>query len=183
MGETSAGRLARRVIESLRQAGHQAYLVGGCVRDLLLGVEPKDYDISTDAVPDAVKRLFPQARLVGAHFGVLIVDDGDTHVEVATFRSDHAYRDGRRPSRVEFENDPREDVLRRDFTINALLLDPATGQVLDFVGGREDLHQGLIRAIGDPGQRFAEDHLRMLRAVRFAARLRFAIEPATLFLI
>jgi poly(A) polymerase len=172
--------LARAVIGRLRAAGHQAWLVGGSVRDVLLGGQPKDFDISTDARPGRLLDLFPDAGLVGAQFGVVLVRDGRTQVEVATFRSDHLYADGRRPSEVRFETDPREDVLRRDFTINGLMMDPATGEVLDYVGGRRDLEARLVRAIGDPGTRFAEDHLRLLRAVRFAARLGFAIEPATL---
>lgn len=171
--------LARHVASVLREHGHQAYLAGGCVRDLLLGREPADFDISTSARPEQVQSLFPSAQLVGAHFGVALVREGSAEVEVATFRSDHSYFDGRHPERVEFESDPRQDVLRRDFTINGLLLDPATGEVLDYVGGRRDLEGRLIRAIGDPEHRFAEDHLRMLRAVRFAARLGFEIEPAT----
>jgi len=150
------------------------------VRDLLLGRAPKDYDVATDATPEQLLEMFPQAGLVGAHFGVVQVREGGAQVEVATFRSDHAYQDGRRPVSVGFETDPRADVRRRDFTINALLLDPATGGVLDFVGGREDLANGVIRAIGDPEMRFREDHLRMLRAVRFAARLGFRIETATM---
>jgi len=172
--------LARAVIGRLRAAGHQAWLVGGSVRDVLLGGQPKDFDISTDERPGRLLDLFPDAGLVGAQFGVVLVRDGRTQVEVATFRSDHLYADGRRPSEVRFETDPREDVLRRDFTINGLMMDPATGEVLDYVGGRRDLEARLVRAIGDPGTRFAEDHLRLLRAVRFAARLGFAIEPATL---
>jgi poly(A) polymerase len=172
--------LARAVIGRLRAAGHQAWLVGGSVRDVLLGGQPKDFDISTDARPDRILELFPDAGLVGAQFGVVLVRDGRSQVEVATFRSDHLYADGRRPSEVRFETDPRADVLRRDFTINGLMMDPATGEVLDYVGGRRDLEARLVRAIGDPGARFAEDHLRLLRAVRFAARLGFAIEPATL---
>jgi len=174
-----ARQLAENIIERLRRAGHQAWLVGGCVRDLLLGREPEDYDVATDAPPDEVRALFGNARLVGAHFGVVLVAQGEAEVEVATLRTDHCYRDGRRPSAVSFETDPRRDVERRDFTINGLLLDPTTGEVLDFVGGREDLAAGLIRAIGDPDRRFAEDHLRMLRAVRFAAGLGFRIEPQT----
>jgi putative nucleotidyltransferase with HDIG domain len=170
-------KLAETVVRVLQARGYQAYLVGGCVRDFLLGNEPYDYDIATGAHPDQILALFPGSLLVGAHFGVVIVGE---HVEVATFRSDHAYEDGRRPSRVEFETDPRLDVLRRDFTINALLLDPETDQILDFVDGRADLDARLIRAIGNPAARFQEDHLRLLRAVRFAARLGFAIEPATL---
>ena len=154
--------------------------MGGCVRDLLLGCDPKDYDVATDAPPDRLIELFPKSDRVGAHFGVVLVHEKDSHVEVATFRSDRAYEDGRRPSSVQFERDPRQDVLRRDFTINALLLDPASGEVLDFVGGREDLKARVIRAIGDPEVRFREDHLRLLRAVRFAARLDFRIEETTL---
>ncbi|MEK7753843.1 MAG: CCA tRNA nucleotidyltransferase [Acidobacteriota bacterium] len=180
MAQTTASDLARRIIASLRGRGFQAWLVGGCVRDLLLGTEPADYDVATDARPDAVVELFPGAKMVGAHFGVALVADGRAEVEVATFRSDHAYRDGRHPDQVRYESDPREDARRRDFTINALLMDPASGQVEDFVGGRQDLAEGVIRAIGDPGARFREDHLRMLRAVRFAARFGFAIEPSTL---
>lgn len=149
------------------------------MRDLLLGRAPQDYDVATAARPDEVQRLFPSGRQVGAHFGVVLVREDSAEVEVATFRSDHAYADGRRPTGVDFETDPRLDVTRRDFTINGMLLDPESGEVLDHVGGRDDLRAGLIRAIGDPEQRFAEDHLRMLRAVRFAARFGFAIEPDT----
>ncbi len=179
MDESKAADLARRIAGALQAAGYQAYYVGGCVRDLLLNRAPKDYDVATDATPDRVLELFPNARRVGAHFGVVLVSEGDAQVEVATFRSDHAYEDGRRPGRVKFETDPREDVVRRDFTINALLMEPSTGEVLDFVGGRRDLEQGVIRAIGDPERRFSEDHLRMLRAVRFAARFGFDIEAET----
>jgi len=171
--------LARRIALALKQRGRHAYLVGGCVRDRLLGRTPKDFDISTDAPPNEVVALFPSAELVGAHFGVVLVRQDGAQVEVATFRSDHYYSDGRRPDSVQFETDPRQDVLRRDFTINALMLDPETGEILDYVGGREDLDRRLIRAIGDPVTRFGEDHLRMLRAPRFAASLGFAIEPAT----
>jgi putative nucleotidyltransferase with HDIG domain len=171
--------MALAVISRLRSAGHQAYLVGGCVRDVLLGVEPKDYDVSTDARPDRILDLFPNSGRVGASFGVVLVREGFCQVEVATFRSDHDYTDGRRPDFVHFETDPRADVLRRDFTINGLMMDTDTGGVLDFVGGREDLKRRLIRAIGDPEARFREDHLRLLRAVRFAARLDFEIEAAT----
>ena len=177
--DTSAGCLAHRIVRLLREQGARAYLVGGCVRDLLLSREPKDYDVATDALPEQILRLFPHARQVGAHFGVMLVAEGRAQVEVATFRSEHSYRDGRRPSHVEFETDPRRDVLRRDFTINALLLDPESGAVLDFVGGRDDLGARLIRAIGDPETRLREDHLRMLRAVRFAAGLGFTVDPAT----
>ena len=174
MGQSTAIQIADR----LRERGFQAWLVGGCVRDLLLGREPKDYDISTDARPDQLIELFPQAQLVGAQFGVVLVDG----VEVATFRSDHSYQDGRHPAKVTFETDPKQDVLRRDFTMNALLLDPAAlnSEVVDYVGGLADLRNHIIRAIGDPEQRFEEDHLRMLRAIRFAARFGFEIEPGTL---
>jgi poly(A) polymerase len=171
--------LARAVIAKLREAGHQAYLVGGSVRDLLLGAEPKDFDVSTDARPERIMGLFPQSGQVGAHFGVVLVRDAGAQVEVATFRSDHEYADGRRPASVHFESDPREDVLRRDFTINGLMMEAATGEVLDYVGGRADLERRMVRAIGDPDARFLEDHLRLLRAVRFAARLGFEIESAT----
>jgi poly(A) polymerase len=156
-------------------------MVGGCVRDRLMGNQPKDYDIATDARPEQVLGYFPRSDRVGAHFGVVLVhDEGGDQVEVATFRSDFSYRDGRRPEYVKFETDPREDAMRRDFTVNALFEDPMTGEVLDYVGGREDLAAHIIRAIGDPERRFREDHLRMLRAVRFAARLQFSIDPATL---
>jgi putative nucleotidyltransferase with HDIG domain len=171
--------LARAVIEKLRSAGHQAWLVGGCVRDLLLGCKPKDYDVATDARPDRIMDLFPRSGRVGAHFGVVLVRDDFSQVEVATFRSDLDYEDGRRPNIVHFERDPKQDVLRRDFTVNGLLMDPDTGNVLDYVDGRADLDRRVIRAIGDPSTRFREDHLRMLRAVRFAARLNFTIDPAT----
>jgi putative nucleotidyltransferase with HDIG domain len=171
--------LARQVIAKLRGGGHQAFLVGGCVRDLLLGVKPKDFDIATDARPDRIMDLFPRSGRVGAHFGVVLVRDVFDQVEVATFRSDHDYLDGRHPEQVRFETDPREDVLRRDFTINGLMMDPDTGRLLDFVDGRGDLARGVIRAIGDPYARFREDHLRLLRGVRFAARLGFEIETAT----
>jgi poly(A) polymerase len=172
--------LARQVIAKLRDAGHQAYLVGGCVRDLVLGVKPKDFDVATDARPDRIMDLFPLSGRVGAHFGVVLVRDVFDQVEVATFRSDHDYLDGRHPEQVRFECDPREDVLRRDFTVNGLMMDPDNGRVLDFVGGQEDLKRGIIRSIGDPYARFREDHLRLMRAVRFAARFRFTIEPATM---
>ena len=179
MGDSSAAGLARRVGRKLQVCGHAAYLVGGCVRDLLLKREPEDYDLATDAPPERVLALFPGAQLVGAHFGVVLVREDGAEVQVATFRSDHSYMDGRHPSEVRFETDPRQDVLRRDFTINALLMDPRGGEVLDFVGGREDLARGVIRAIGDAEARFGEDHLRMLRAIRFAARFGFQIEAGT----
>jgi len=176
--------LAVRIAGELRARGFQAWLVGGCVRDLVLGREPADYDIATDAQPSRLIEIFPRAQLVGAQFGVVLIDG----VEVATFRSDHSYVDGRHPVEVTFESDAKQDVLRRDFTINALLLDPAMANspdgvavhVVDYVGGLGDLRNHVIRAIGDPEQRFTEDHLRMLRAIRFAARFGFEIEPETM---
>ncbi len=170
---------AGQIVRILQARGYQAYLVGGCVRDLLLGSEPKDYDIATSATPEQVLALFPGSLLVGVHFGVVVVDQ---HLEVATFRSDHAYEDGRAdPVALSLRNaTPGRNVLRRDFTINALLLNPETEQILDFVGGRADLDARLLRAIGEPAARFREDHLRLLRAIRFAARLGFSIEPVTL---
>ena len=187
------------ILRTLHDQGYQAYLVGGCVRDLLLGREPGDYDIATDATPEQVMRIFPQTYAVGAQFGVVlvpmaedssvtsVVDQADVNhgrhrgktVEVATFRSDIGYSDGRHPDQVRFSKDPRQDVQRRDFTINGLLLDPLKNEVLDFVGGRKDLDAGIIRAIGEPELRFAEDKLRILRAVRFAARFGYSIEPQT----
>ncbi len=174
-----AEALAHEVIAKLRAAGQRAYLVGGCVRDLLLGNKPKDYDVATDAKPDRIMDLFPNSGRVGAHFGVVLVRDVFEQIEVATFRSDQEYTDGRRPDAVHFETDPAQDARRRDFTINGLMLDPDSGEVLDFVGGREDLSHRVIRAIGDADERFREDHLRLLRAIRFAARLDFQIAPAT----
>jgi poly(A) polymerase len=173
--------LAGKICRTLRAAGHQAYFVGGCVRDLQLGREPADYDVATDARPERVQQLFPGSLTVGARFGVILVLDGDTsaQVEVATFRSDMGYSDGRHPDRVEYSSSPQEDVSRRDFTINGLMLDPETGEVLDFVGGRADIAARIVRAIGQPGVRFREDKLRIVRAVRFAARFDYAIEPAT----
>jgi poly(A) polymerase len=173
---------SERIVRALRDAGHQAYLVGGCVRDVLLGREPADYDITTDATPDEVMRIFPETYAVGAQFGVVLVplrDGANNTVEVATFRSDIGYTDGRHPDQVRFSKSAQEDVERRDFTINGLLLDPTNHEVLDFVGGRKDLDAGIIRTIGQPELRFAEDKLRMLRAVRFAARFGYTVEPAT----
>ena len=171
-------QLAESIIHRLREAGHEALLAGGCVRDLLLARPPKDYDVATGARPDEVLALYPKALTVGVAFGVVVVVEGTVQVEVATFRAEHGYADGRRPDAVRF-TDAREDARRRDFTINAMFLDPAEGKVTDYVGGREDLQARLIRAVGDPRHRFAEDHLRMLRAVRFAAELGFVIEAAT----
>lgn len=180
----SVGRTqALEIAAGLRAHGFDAWLVGGSVRDLALGREPDDYDLATSATPDRLLKIFPGALLVGAQFGVVLI----AGVEVATFRSDRSYRDGRHPSEVVFETDVKQDVLRRDFTINALLLDPERleetavpfSAIVDYVGGLDDLKRGLIRAIGNPEQRFEEDHLRMLRAVRFAARFGFAIEEQT----
>ena len=179
IGDMDARELANQICRTLRGAGFQAYLVGGCVRDILLGREPADYDVSTDAKPEQVRRIFPRSLAVGAQFGVIVVTNDSAQVEVATFRSDIGYSDGRHPDRVEYSRTPQEDVRRRDFTINALLLDPDSNEVLDFVGGREDLRAGIVRAIGHPAERFREDKLRMIRAVRFAARFRYTIEPAT----
>lgn len=174
----AAAKPALRIVRILRDRGHAALLAGGCVRDLLRGAEPDDYDIATDAPPDRICALLNPTRKVGAQFGVVLARSLGRWVEVATFRSDGAYIDGRHPSEVTFA-DARADALRRDFTINGMFLDPLANQVLDYVGGRSDLSARLIRAIGDPHARFSEDHLRLLRAVRFAARLQFAIEPGT----
>jgi poly(A) polymerase len=176
----TARQLAEHICATLRRHGHQAYLVGGCVRDLELGRVPADYDVCTDARPDRVLELFPRSLTVGAKFGVILVVEEGTQIEVATFRSDIGYSDGRHPDQVHYSDTPQEDVQRRDFTINGLLLDPATGEVLDYVGGRADLHAGIVRAIGDPDLRFTEDKLRMMRGVRFAARFGFQIEPETM---
>jgi poly(A) polymerase len=202
---SNAKQHAAEIVRILRDHGHQAYFAGGCVRDLLLAREPADYDIATDATPREVMQIFPQTYAVGEQFGVVLVPEssGATSngatgvparplerneravVEVATFRSDVSYSDGRHPDEVRFTKDPREDAQRRDFTINGMMLDPlifdkTTNEILDFVGGREDLKAGIIRAIGNPERRFTEDKLRMLRAVRFAARFNYQIDPATL---
>ena len=169
---------ATEILLSLRAAGFEAYFVGGCVRDLVMGLEPKDYDIATDALPERVLALFPEALAVGAQFGVVLVPREAGNVEVATFRSDGLYGDGRRPNDVRFARSAQEDVRRRDFTLNGLLYDPVRKTVLDFVGGQADIRARTIRTIGNPAERFAEDHLRMLRAVRFAARLGFSLHPA-----
>jgi poly(A) polymerase len=175
---TAKEQRARAIVHTLRDHGFTAYFAGGCVRDKLLGVEPKDFDVATDAQTPDVLRLFPQTVPVGAQFGVVLVLHEGTQVEVATFRSDGTYVDGRHPTSVRF-SDAREDALRRDFTINGMFYDPLTGQLIDYVDGRRDLTAGLIRAIGDPHARFAEDRLRMLRGVRLAARLGFTITPET----
>ena len=169
---------ARRVARRLRESGHIAYFAGGCVRDMVRGLTPKDYDIATDARPEAVQNLFARTFAVGAHFGVIIVLENGFQFEVATFRSDDAYIDGRHPSAVHFSS-PEEDAQRRDFTINGMFYDPVADKVIDLVGGRADIEAKLVRAIGDPAQRFAEDRLRMLRAVRFATVLDYEIEKQT----
>jgi len=185
------------ILQTLRERGYKAYLAGGCVRDLLLKREPADYDVATSATPSEVMRVFPEAYGVGVQFGVVLVpvnselqiprfarDDNNVEsnatVEVATFRADIGYSDGRHPDEVRFTLDPREDVQRRDFTINGLLFDPVTNQVLDYVNGQADLAAGIIRTIGEADRRFTEDKLRMLRAVRFAARFGYRIEPGTM---
>ena len=173
-------QFSEEIVRTLRGRGHAAYLVGGCVRDILLSREAADYDVATSATPEQVMDIFPQTWAVGAQFGVVLVPADSGTVEVATFRSDIGYSDGRHPDEVHFSSDPCEDVQRRDFTINGLLLDPETNEILDYVGGRADLSARIIRAIGDPERRFTEDKLRMLRAVRFAARFGYEIEPATL---
>jgi putative nucleotidyltransferase with HDIG domain len=196
MPESPAQLAAESIVDRLRATGYHAYFAGGCVRDLLLGHEPSDFDVATNARPDTVLAMFPRTFAVGAHFGVVLVADTPQHpepdgheivTEVATFRSDNAYSDGRRPDSVRFSDSAEEDVIRRDFTINGMLLDPqilrGTGNlapaVIDYVGGRADLEARLVRAIGDPLKRFDEDKLRMLRAVRFAARYDFEIEAET----
>jgi poly(A) polymerase len=173
-------REATEIVRELRAAGFDAYLVGGCVRDLVMHREPKDYDVATRATPQEVVKLFPGSLTVGAQFGVVVVPGEAGPVEVATFRSDGRYADGRHPVEVRFAKSAEEDVRRRDFTINGLLYDPVRDEVIDYVGGQADLRAHRIRAIGDPLERFQEDRLRMLRAVRFAARFNFALDPATL---
>jgi len=169
---------AAEIVRRLREAGHEAFWVGGCVRDLIRGAAPEDYDIVTSARPEEVRGLFPRTIPVGERFGICLVVEGGAPYEVATFRTEADYDDGRRPSRIAFAT-AEEDVRRRDFTINGLLMDPETGRIIDHVGGLRDIEQRIIRTIGDPEERFAEDHLRMLRAVRFAATLGFSIEPMT----
>jgi poly(A) polymerase len=171
-------KTARIVIARLREHGHIAYFAGGCVRDMVRGLMPKDYDIVTDARPDTVQKLFPRTVAVGAHFGVIIVLENGFQFEVATFRSDDAYIDGRHPSAVHFSS-PEGDAQRRDFTINGMFYDPVAEQVIDLVGGQTDIGAKLVRAIGEPAKRFAEDRLRMLRAVRFATTLNYEVDKET----
>tara|TARA_R110002072_G_scaffold42064_2_gene117360 strand:- start:17913 stop:19196 length:1284 start_codon:yes stop_codon:yes gene_type:complete len=179
---SSEHRAAIRVIEGLRAKGHVAFLAGGCVRDLLLGVEPKDFDVATDAKPDEIKGYFRKTASVGAAFGVMLVRDFGCTIEVATFRSDGVYSDARRPDSVEFSS-PEEDAQRRDFTINALFMDPfaenESERIIDLVNGLPDVHNRVLRAVGEPGDRLREDHLRALRGVRFAAKYNLTIEPKT----
>src|SRR5712671_1572316 len=169
---------AIEIIQKLRDARYEAYLVGGCVRDMVMGLEPADYDIATSAHPEQIMKLFPRTEAIGAQFGVVLVIHHGHPFEVATFRSDEAYVDGRRPTGVVF-TDAKSDVLRRDFTINGLLFDPVERNILDYVSGRQDIDAKIVRAIGDPAKRFEEDKLRILRAIRFGARLGYAIEPET----
>jgi poly(A) polymerase len=171
--------LANSICSTLERHGFRAFLVGGCVRDLLLGREPADYDVATDAPPDKVMQLFPDSIAVGAQFGVVLVTRNGDRVEVATFRRDMGYSDGRHPDQVVYATKPEHDVSRRDFTINGLLMRHNSGEVLDFVGGQADLRAGVVRAIGDAEQRFSEDKLRMLRAVRFAARFGYSVDQKT----
>jgi len=178
MSNAAAEKVALWVVRTLREAGHQALFAGGCVRDMLLDRPSNDYDVATDATPDDVKRIFSRVLLVGAQFGVAIVLKAGQQVEVATFRSDVSYSDGRRPDRVEYSS-PEEDALRRDFTINGMFYDPIAETVIDYVDGQADLERGLVRTIGAPEDRFAEDYLRMLRAVRFTVRLGFHLDEAT----
>ena len=171
--------LANSICETLRQHGYEALLVGGCVRDILLQRTPADFDVTTDASPERVMELFPGSLGIGAQFGVVLVPRDECKVEVATFRCDLGYSDGRHPDQIAYANSAQEDVARRDFTINGLLMRHDTGEVLDYVGGMADLRAGIIRAIGDPDRRFTEDKLRMLRAIRFSARFSFAIDEQT----
>jgi poly(A) polymerase len=179
MTETNLREEAVAIMRTLRDAGYEAFFVGGSVRDIARGLEPAEFDIVTSARPEEVMALFPQTVPVGKRFGVvLVIRDGGKY-EVATYRTEADYSDGRHPCRVEFSDLAEKDVLRRDFTINGLLMDPDTGRIIDYVGGLEDLRRRIIRAIGDPGERFSEDHLRMLRAVRFAANLDFDLDEPT----
>jgi len=176
---TTSREDAIATVKRLREHGHVAYFAGGCVRDILLNLEPKDYDIATDAPPQRVRELFSNTQAVGAAFGVILVRYGKSTIEVATFRTDVSYEDGRRPTAVKFTT-AEEDAKRRDFTINGLFFDPIENKVIDYVGGQEDLAAKRLRAIGEPNERFHEDHLRLLRAVRFASRFQLSFDPVTL---
>jgi poly(A) polymerase len=178
MKSSAMEKAARKTVERLRGEGHIAYFAGGCVRDIVRRVTPKDYDVATSATPEIVQKLFPRTYAVGAHFGVIIVLENDFQFEVATFRADDAYIDGRHPTAVHFSS-PEEDARRRDFTINGMFYDPVAEEVIDYVGGRVDIDAKVVRAIGDPAQRFAEDRLRILRAVRFATVLDYQINKQT----
>ncbi|MFZ4767587.1 MAG: CCA tRNA nucleotidyltransferase, partial [Roseimicrobium sp.] len=169
---------ATAIVRHLVAAGHQAVFAGGCVRDMLRGVPPKDYDIATSATPEQVLEIFPHSHAVGAAFGVVVVHQEGCQFEVATFRRDGGYSDGRRPDSVEF-TDAMEDAKRRDFTVNGLFFDPIKNEVLDYIGGQQDLSNKILRAIGDAHARFNEDHLRLLRAIRFSTVLEFPMESAT----
>lgn len=176
--QPSSRETATRIIRRLKEAGHEGFFVGGCVRDLLLGTEPEDFDIVTSARPEQVQALFPKTVPIGLAFGIILVIEADHSFEVATYRKETGYEDGRRPTAVAFGS-AEEDVQRRDFTVNGLLMDPDTGEIKDFVGGGKDIQNRIIRTIGSPDERFAEDHLRLLRAIRFAANLDFAMDPET----
>lgn len=166
------------VVQTLQRAGHTAYFAGGCVRDMLWNLTPKDFDVATDAPPTRVRELFPKSQGVGQAFGVVLVRAGPSVIEVATFRADGSYSDGRRPDQIRFAT-PQEDAQRRDFTINGLFYDPIADRVIDFVNGQADIGQRVLRAIGDPAARFAEDYLRMMRAVRFTARFNLSLDDKT----
>ena len=178
MSNAATKSVALWVVRVLRKAGYEALFAGGCVRDMLLGIRCTDYDVATSATPEQVRKLFRHVLLVGAKFGVAMVIVDRRRVEVTTFRSEESYSDGRRPDHVTFTT-ARQDALRRDFTINGMFYDPIAREVIDHVGGREDLRRGVVRTIGSPELRFGEDYLRLIRAVRFAVRLGFEIEPAT----
>src|ERR1700690_1105897 len=179
MTPDSPGAVAKKIVERLQHAGFAAFWVGGCVRDFLLGREPQDFDIATDAKPEQVEKLFRKTIPVGKKFGVMIVVEGGHQFQVATFRAEADYRDGRRPTKIAFAS-AEADASRRDFTVNGLFYDPISKKTHDWVGGEKDLCAKIIRTIGKPEERFGEDHLRLLRAVRFAAQLGFEIEPKTL---
>ena len=178
MTPDSPKAVAKEIVARLQHAGFAAFWVGGCVRDFLLGREPQDFDIATDAKPEQVEKLFKRTVAVGRKFGVMVVVENKQQFQVATFRAEADYQDGRRPEKIVFAN-AEADALRRDFTVNGLFYDPLTQKIHDWVGGEKDLRAKIIRTIGSPEERFGEDHLRMLRAVRFAAQLDFEIEPQT----
>ena len=174
---------ARMMVERLRASGHKAFLVGGCVRDTVMGSPPKEYDITTSASPEEIMRIFSNTVPIGASFGVILILEGEYKFEVATFRQDESYSDGRHPDRVIYTSSERDDVTRRDFTINGMLYDPITEEIIDYVGGLDDIKSGIVRTIGSPYERFNEDKLRMIRAIRFGARFNYEIEEETLHAI